>query len=185
MCAINVLSFCMTREDMSSLAAPKPGEGGPSNRSAARHASRRAISRSRRQPTAYILLAQIRPFLQVVPRNLSRINSSEKILLFPIPLISGHLKSTRINTSGNKDLKSFRNNTSGTKDLKSFRINTSKKHGRGAGGMQFPPASGFSMLAGSRAYRPVRNSFNKLAPCSNSVRRAIRLRTRNPSEGKL
>jgi hypothetical protein len=38
------------------------------------------------------------------------------------------LKSTRINTSGAKDLKSRRINTSGNKDLKSFRINTSKKH---------------------------------------------------------
>jgi hypothetical protein len=40
-------------------------------------------------------------------------------------------KSTRINTSGAKDLKSIRINTSGNKDLKSFRINTSKKHGMG------------------------------------------------------
>jgi hypothetical protein len=43
------------------------------------------------------------------------------------------LKSTRINTSGSKDLNSSRINTSGTKDLKSCRINTSKKQGRGVG----------------------------------------------------
>jgi len=48
-----------------------------------------------------------------------------------IALIRINLKSTRINTSGNKGLKSCRINTSGNKDLKSRRINTSKKHGRG------------------------------------------------------
>jgi xanthine dehydrogenase accessory factor len=48
-----------------------------------------------------------------------------------ISLIRINLKSTRINTSGNKGLKSSRINTSGNKDLKSRRINTSKKRGRG------------------------------------------------------
>jgi hypothetical protein len=50
-------------------------------------------------------------------------------------------KSTRINTSGAKDLKSIRINTSGNKDLKSFRINTSKKHGMGVGIAPFPAFS--------------------------------------------
>ena len=57
-----------------------------------------------------------------------------------IALIRINLKSTRINTSGNKGLKSCRINTSGNKDLKSRRINTSKKGGRGVGGVREPVA---------------------------------------------
>jgi hypothetical protein len=79
-----------------------------------------------------IFPAQIQPFLQFSSTNSCRINTSKNISLFCISLISNHLKPTRINTSGNKDLKSPRINTSGSKDLKSCRINTSKKRGRGA-----------------------------------------------------
>jgi hypothetical protein len=49
--------------------------------------------------------AQIQPFEHFAPSNSPRINTSEK---FPIPrisLIRNDFKSTRINTSGNKDLK--------------------------------------------------------------------------------
>jgi hypothetical protein len=77
------------------------------------------------------IVAQIQPFVHFVPPNSPRINTSKK---FPIPrisLIRLDFNSTRINTSGNKDLKSIRISTSGSKDLNSFRINTSKKHGRG------------------------------------------------------
>src|SRR5580704_14109011 len=57
-----------------------------------------------------------------------------------ISLIRINLKSTRINTSGSKDLKSIRINTSGNKDLKSLRINTSKKHPGGRGAPEFSPS---------------------------------------------
>ena len=76
---------------------------------------------------------QFQPFLQFLRSNYSRINTSKNISSFRISFIGNHLKSTRINTSGNKDLKSPRINTSGSKDLKSCRINTSKKQGRGVG----------------------------------------------------
>jgi hypothetical protein len=74
---------------------------------------------------------QFQPFLQFLRSNYSRINTSKNISSFRISFIGNHLKSTGINTSGNKDLKSPRINTSGSKDLKSRRISTSKKHGRG------------------------------------------------------
>jgi hypothetical protein len=81
--------------------------------------------------TRAIFPAQIPPFLHFARPNSSRISTSKKISIFCISLIRHHLNSTRINTSGNKDLKSPRISTSGAKDLKSCRINTSKKHGRG------------------------------------------------------
>jgi hypothetical protein len=61
----------------------------------------------------------------------SRINTSKNYEISPIVLITNDFNSTRINTSGDKDLKSPRINTSGNKDLKSNHFNTSKKHGRG------------------------------------------------------
>jgi hypothetical protein len=91
---------------------------------------------SRRHACRAFSPAQIQPFLQFVRPNRSRINTSKNISIFCISFIGNHLKSTRINTSGNKDLKSPRINTSGHKDLKSFRINTSKKGGRGVGGQR-------------------------------------------------
>jgi hypothetical protein len=62
--------------------------------------------------------AQIQPFVQLAPLNPPRINTSRTFSIFRISLISNDFNSTRINTSGNKD-------------LKSFRINTSKKRRRG------------------------------------------------------
>jgi hypothetical protein len=94
---------------------------------------RRATPSLRRACSAFSPI-QIRPFLQFVRRNHPRINTSKNILSFCISFNGNHLKSTRINTSGNKDLKSPRISTSGHKDLKPFRINTSKKGGRGVGG---------------------------------------------------
>jgi hypothetical protein len=60
-----------------------------------------------------------------------RINTSKFSQIPRIPFIPIHLNSTRINTSGAKDLKSPRINTSEHKDLKSNHFNTSKK---GVGG---------------------------------------------------
>jgi hypothetical protein len=77
--------------------------------------------------------AQIQPFMHFARRNPCRINSSENFAVSPISFALIDLKSSGINTSGNKDLKSPRINSSGHKDLKSFRINTSKKQGRGVG----------------------------------------------------
>jgi hypothetical protein len=90
--------------------------------------------RSRRSPSRRIFPSQIRPILQVVRPNPSGINSSENFSTSRILLIRMDFNSTRINTSGNKDLKSNYFNTSGAKDLKSRRINTSKKQGRGGVG---------------------------------------------------
>jgi hypothetical protein len=91
--------------------------------------------------------AQMQPFAHFVRDNSSIINTSKKFSISCISLISHDFNSTRINTSGNKDLKSIRINTSGSRDLKSFRINTSKKQGRGEGAQPAPherksPATG-------------------------------------------
>ena len=64
---------------------------------------------------------------EIIFRRISTYKIPKKSRIAFIPLV---LKSTRINTSGNKDLKSIRINTSGNKDLKSFRINTSKNRGK-------------------------------------------------------
>jgi hypothetical protein len=77
--------------------------------------------------------AQIPASVHFARPNHPRINSSMNFSMFRNSLIMNNLKSTRINTSKNKELKSRRINTSGHKDLKSFRINTSKKQGRGVG----------------------------------------------------
>jgi hypothetical protein len=61
-----------------------------------------------------------------------RINTSKISKIPRIPFIPIHFNSTRINTSGAKDLKSPRINTSVNKDLKSNHFNTSKK---GVGGV--------------------------------------------------
>jgi hypothetical protein len=98
-------------------------------RSAAVHP--RVVMLAHRRGSRSISPVQIQPFLQLVRSNYPRINTSKNISSSHISFIVNHLKSTRINTSGNKDLKSPRINTSGSKDLKSRRINTSKKHGRG------------------------------------------------------
>jgi xanthine dehydrogenase accessory factor len=75
---------------------------------------------------------QKRPDLLFLHAIISRRINTYKILKKSrIALMRMNLKSTGINTSGNKGLKSSRINTSGNKDLKSRRINTSKKHGRG------------------------------------------------------
>src|ERR1700685_4317112 len=87
--------------------------------------------RFRRDASRRVFPSQIQPFLQVVRTNPSGINSSENFSSSRILLIGMDFNSTRINTSGNKDLKSNYFNTSGAKDLKSRRINTSKKQGRG------------------------------------------------------
>jgi N-acetylmuramoyl-L-alanine amidase len=73
------------------------------------------------------------PITQVCARNFLRINTSKIFQKSRILLIPLDFNSTRINTSGAKDLKSPGINTSGNKDLKSFKINTSKKHRRGCG----------------------------------------------------
>src|ERR1700691_610298 len=65
--------------------------------------------------------------------NTSKKSQNSRILIIPIGF-----NSSRITTSGAKDLKSSRINTSGNKDLKSRRINTSKKGGRGVGTSAFP-----------------------------------------------
>jgi len=78
-----------------------------------------------------IFHAKIPPNSHFACPNSFRISTSENSSTFRIPFILSGFKSTRINTSGNKDLKSFIINTSETKDLKSFRINTSKKQGCG------------------------------------------------------
>jgi|SRR5580704_2901498 hypothetical protein len=101
------------------------------------------ITRLRRQPplrpplSSAIFIAQNQPFLHFVTCNPSRINTSEKFTISRISLIRNDFNSTRINTSGTKDLKSIVINTSGNKDLKSFRINTSKKQGRGGVGSKW------------------------------------------------
>jgi hypothetical protein len=74
---------------------------------------------------------KIQPFAHFAPFKFPRINTSENFPTSRILFIRVDFNSTRINTSGNKDLKSPRINTSGAKDLKSRRINTSKKQGRG------------------------------------------------------
>jgi hypothetical protein len=66
------------------------------------------------------------PITQVYARNFPRINTSRIFRESRISLIPLDFNSTRINTSGAKDLKSPGINTSGNKDLKSFRINTSE-----------------------------------------------------------
>src|SRR5580704_12107168 len=73
-----------------------------------------------------------------------RINTYKILKKSCISLIRINLKSTRINTSGSKDLKSSRINTSGNKDLKSFRINTSKKHPGGRVTATFPSQKTFA-----------------------------------------
>jgi hypothetical protein len=97
----------------------------------------RASSALARRPSRGISPAQIQPFARFAPLNSSRINTSEKFLVSRISLICYGFNSTKINTSGNKDLKSPGINTSGSKDLKPFRINTSKKQGRGGGVRSF------------------------------------------------
>jgi hypothetical protein len=75
----------------------------------------------------------------VTPTNSPTINTSRNFSFFCISFILNDFNSTRISTSGAKDLKSFRINTSGNKDLKSFRINTSKIHRWGPRSVQFAP----------------------------------------------
>jgi hypothetical protein len=105
------------------------------------HAEAPATAHDARRPLRSRLPAQIRPFMHFVDINSSRINTSENFSISCISLIHHGFKSTRTNTSGNKDLKSLRINTSGSKDLKSFRINTSKKQGRGEGPPRIPNSS--------------------------------------------
>jgi hypothetical protein len=66
-----------------------------------------------------------------------RINTYKNFQIPRNPLITLNLNSTKINTSGAKDLKSPRINSSANKDLKSPIINTSKKQGRGVGPVGF------------------------------------------------
>jgi hypothetical protein len=99
-----------------------------------------------------------------------------KIAHFPrIPFIPNDFNSTRINTSGAKDLKSPGINTSGNKDLKSFRINTSKKHRRGAGHAQFSSIFPNRARRRSSAADFFGNYHHRLLSCYHS--RAARNRT--------
>jgi hypothetical protein len=84
-----------------------------------------------------------------------RINTYENSQNPPIPLIPINLNSTKINTSGDKDLKSPRINTSGNKNLKSNHFNTSKKQGRGVGAssIQTGRIPGSAAIAAARASR--------------------------------
>src|SRR5580704_14405100 len=77
----------------------------------------------------------------IISRRISTYKIPKKSCISLIPI---NLKSTRINTSGSKDLKSSRINTSGNKDLKSFRINTSKKHPGGRVTATFPSQKTFA-----------------------------------------
>jgi hypothetical protein len=97
------------------------------------------------------------------------INTSKKSRNSRIPIIPIDFNSSRINTSGAKDLKSSRINTSGNKDLKSRRINTSKKHRRGVGIAAFPlsnntrrqpSATPNSLFVASRAAFVTRSGFS-------------------------
>jgi hypothetical protein len=98
---------------LSSLVSPEKNilalgtatEGGFSDASAQVSRTSGAKTRASGGSSPSKLPAQIQPFLRFSRPISFRINTSKTFAIFCIPLISEHLKSTRINTSENKDLK--------------------------------------------------------------------------------